>query len=265
MRLTKHQGLGNDFLVVLDETNPSPLAVGPEVARRLCHRRQGIGADGLIHGALDERGLRMHLLNADGSRAEMSGNGIRCLAQAMAMARRLDELVTVIHTDVGDREVTVHHPFPGGHEVRSTMGEVGPGPEVPASVGERLRGQRYATVDVGNPHLVIWADELDLDRVAEEGAWLEQQFPAGANVEYASGGGEGGRIDMQVWERGVGLTEACGTGACAVASAARRWGEAGDEVRVAMPGGEASVRLTVDEAVLEGPIHFVGTVEVPDD
>lgn len=264
MRLTKHHGLGNDFLVVLDENNSGPLDVGSDVARRLCDRRLGIGADGLIHGADEDGIVRMHLFNADGSRAEMSGNGIRCLAQAVALARGVDELSTVILTDAGDRRVRVRRPFPGGHEVRSEMGRIAPGPTVPGAVEERLEGARYVTLDVGNPHLVIWTDALDSRRSTEEGSWLERQFPEGLNVEYASTGADGTEIDMQVWERGVGLTEACGTGACAVAAAARQWSEAGDEVTVRMPGGEAHVRLVGDEAVLDGPVHFIGTVEVPD-
>lgn len=139
IRLTKHQALGNDFLVLLDETNDRALRVGADLARHLCHRTLGVGADGLIHGTRPSGGetgvdVVMHLFNADGSRAEMSGNGVRCLAQAVMIARdRTDPLV--VRTDAGLRRLEwidgATHRRSGTWSVE--MGCPAPGPEVPAA------------------------------------------------------------------------------------------------------------------------------------
>ena len=111
VQLTKHHGLANDFLVVLDEVNGRVPAVDGVLARQLCDRRRGIGADGLIHGEAPPAGSEvdviMHLFNADGSRAEMSGNGIRCLGQALSEARDVREGVFVVSTDAGRRRLQV--------------------------------------------------------------------------------------------------------------------------------------------------------------
>ncbi len=268
MILSKHHGLANDFLVALDEVNGVGPAIDGETARRLCDRRTGIGADGLIHGALPEGGAAdaadvvMHLFNADGSRAEMSGNGIRCLGQAVVLAREVGDAVLRVRTDAGLRVLHVHE-TPQRHlaRVRVEMGPAGAGPHVPEPLHEQLEG-RYATVDLGNPHLVLEvADPGEVD-LGTEGAWLEQQFPGGINVEVVAAAGPD-TIALRVWERGVGLTQACGTGACAAAVAARDWGLVGDRVVVEMPGGSAEVELDPSgEVVLVGPAQHVATVEV---
>lgn len=273
MQLTKHHGLGNDFLVALEEVN-GPLVLDADLARRVCDRRRGLGADGLILGSRPSPGVPdvdghpvaavMTLWNADGSRAEMSGNGIRCLGQALAMAR--DEHVAgyVVATDAGVRHLHVHDD--AGHrlaEVSVTMGPVGPGPVVPDVVAERLAGRRHGTADLGNPHLVVVVDDVTTVDLATEGRWLETQFPAGVNVEFVSAVGNRG-LDLVVWERGAGVTEACGTGAVAAAHLARSWGLVGDEVDVDMPGGSAEVRLGGPEPVLVGPAQHIATIEIPD-
>jgi len=278
MQLTKHHGLGNDFLVALEEVDGTDRA-DATIARALCDRRRGIGADGLIVGTLPAAGqtapdgrpidVVMHLWNADGSRAEMSGNGIRCLGQALATARDDHEATYLVLTDGGLRELVVHDD--GEHrlaQVHVTMGVVADGPEVPASVAEALADATYATVDMGNPHLVVLVADLGTVDLVGTGSWLEQQFAAGVNVEFIALGGEPDTIDLLVWERGAGVTEACGTGAVASASLAHRWGLAGREVRVVMPGGTAEVVLAADddaggEAVLIGPAQHVASLEVP--
>src|SRR5262249_25357604 len=126
----------------------------------------------------------------------------------------------------------------------------------------------YATVDMGNPHLVVLVADLGTVDLVGTGSWLEQQFPAGVNVEFIALGDEPDTIDLLVWERGAGVTEACGTGAVAAASLAHHWGLAGREVQVVMPGGTAEVVLAPDddpdgEAVLIGPAQHVATLEVP--
>jgi diaminopimelate epimerase len=141
------------------------------------------------------------------------------------------------------------------------MGRPRPGPRVAEALEEFLPG-RHGTVDMGNPHLVILVADPDGVDLTTEGAWLEQQFPHGVNVEYIAPDGEGG-LNLRVWERGAGITEACGTGACAAAFEANRWGLVGDEVRVTMPGGAAVVWLDGDGGVtLVGPSVFIADVDV---
>lgn len=268
MILSKHHGLANDFLVVLDELNGPRTAVDGDLARRVCDRRTGLGADGLIHGAAPEADpddgadLVMHLFNADGSRAEMSGNGIRCLGQAVVLAREVGDAVLRVRTDAGMRVLHVHEtPDPHVARVRVDMGRPTDGPHVPEPLHEQLPG-RYATVGLGNPHLVLEVDDPAAVDLETEGAWLERQFPDGINVEIIAATGPD-TIALRVWERGVGLTQACGTGAGAAAHTAHRWGLVGDTVEVEMPGGAATVELEPDgEVVLIGPAQHVATIEV---
>jgi diaminopimelate epimerase len=268
--LSKHHGLGNDFLVALDERNDRLLTIDGEIARRLCDRRRGIGADGLIHGARPAGApaahgidVVMHLYNSDGSRAEMSGNGVRCLGHAVARARGMRSGAVTVLTDAGKRPLTVK---PGDDDQRVSvsvgMGVPTPGPHVPDALDEFLSGL-HGTVDMGNPHLVIVvADPAGVD-LATEGAWLEAQFPHGVNVEYIAVDPNRTAITLRVWERGAGITEACGTGACAAASAAHQWGLVDRQVRVHMPGGSAEVQLEDDGSVtLIGPSVFIADVDV---
>jgi diaminopimelate epimerase len=277
MRLTKHHGLGNDFVIALEEVN-GPLHGDATLARALCDRRRGIGADGLIIGSRPSGDVTgpggrpidvvMHLWNADGSRAEMSGNGIRCLGQALAMARDDHEATYAVFTDGGFRELVVHDD--ANHRLATvsvTMGLVGEGPAVPPSVSERLGGDRHATADLGNPHLVVLVSDLSSVDLVGTGAWIESQFDAGINVEFIATGTEPDSLDLLVWERGAGVTEACGTGATAAATLAHQWGLVGREVRVVMPGGSAEVIVAPSpdaEPTLIGPSQHIATIELPD-
>jgi diaminopimelate epimerase len=268
--LTKHHGLGNDFLVTLDERNGGPTAVDADLARHLCDRRRGIGADGLIRGAEPDEEQRangidvvMHLFNSDGSRAEMSGNGIRCLGQALARHRDLTEGEVDVLTDAGRRPLVVA-PGAGADtvDVSAGMGRPGPGPHVPEALDEFFVS-RHGTVDLGNPHLVILVHDPAVVELATEGAWLERQFPKGINVEYIAVVDDGRGLHLRVWERGAGVTEACGTGACAAAFLAHSWGLTDEDVVVTMPGGSARVRLDADGSVtLTGPSVFVAEIGI---
>jgi diaminopimelate epimerase len=269
VRLTKHHGLANDFLVVLDEANGRDLTIDGEHAKKFCARRTGIGADGLIHGARPGGGepsgtdVVMHLFNSDGSRAEMSGNGIRCLAQALAMERGDEDETYTVATDGGLRHLDLVTDGPTSVHVSVSMGVAAPGPSVPVPVAEELDG-RHTTFDLGNPHLVVEVDDPRAVDLPTRGAWLEQQFAGGINVEFiAKSDGRSQSIVMRVWERGAGITRACGTGACAAALAAHRWGLVGERVIVEMPGGSAEVTLG-DDIVLTGPAEFIATIEVDD-
>jgi diaminopimelate epimerase len=269
VRLSKHHGLGNDFLVVLDERNDVAPVIDGASAVALCDRRRGIGADGLIHGAAPDPeqvapgiDVVMHLFNADGSRAEISGNGIRCLAQAVARQRGASDTTVVAATDAGIRTLAVSATEdPAVCHVRVEMGEPRPGPTVPQPV-EELLGVRHGTVDMGNPHLVVLVDDPASVDLATEGPWLESQFAGGVNVEYVAVRDAGATIELRVWERGAGITEACGSGACAATFQAAQWGLVGDRVQVAMPGGTADVELVDGEAVLIGPSVLVADIDL---
>jgi diaminopimelate epimerase len=266
LHLTKHHGLANDFLIALDEANDGDVVIDGALARRLCDRRTGLGADGLIRGGRPADGsdadVVMHLFNADGTRAEMSGNGIRCLAHAVALARGSDVPIELtIATDAGTRRANIGSLDAKVAEVSVSMGPARPGPDVPEPLGERLP-TRHVTVDFGNPHLVIEVPDPGVVDLTTEGAWLSQQFPDGINVEYVAASAPD-RLTMRVWERGVGITEACGTGACAAAHAAGLWGLIDGHATVAMPGGLAEVSLG-DDVVLTGPSELVARIEVHD-
>jgi diaminopimelate epimerase len=293
MRLTKHHGLGNDFLVVLDPDASHPLDA--PLARALCDRHTGVGADGIVRATPAATGgacARMELRNADGSRAEMSGNGIRCLAQALLLGgwAPAGEDVTV-ETDAGLRTVTVHGQLdPVTHAMSVAMGAARIEGEAPEWTGDGIG--RALVVGMGNPHLVLGppaagrdpgtgSDPLalgEIDLVAL-GEAVDAKVPGGANVNLvaplprsarpagpAAPAGRGDRgIAVRTYERGVGLTRACGTGACASAVAARHWGLAGDRVTVDMPGGRAEVVLGEgegDPVVLRGPATYVAAVEL---
>lgn len=267
MRLTKHHGLGNDFLVALGGRAPTA-----SLARQLCDRRRGIGADGLIVGAApEEEGLdvTMKLRNADGSAAEMSGNGIRCLAQAVALDRGGNGASLLIGTDAGPRRVDVGPTDAEGTcEVAVDMGELAAGPPIPPEQRALLAGlvgrePLAATVDAGNPHLVVFVEDLDavdaLD-LGVVGPRLQAGFPDGVNVEVVTA--RDGDLHLRVWERGVGRTEACGTGATAAAVIAHRHGLVDRAPAVHMPGGAVRVEVGGASARLVGPATFVARVEV---
>ena len=264
MRLTKHHGLGNDFLVLLDLSGHHP--VTPELAVALCDRRTGIGADGLLRvsAGTGEADVTMLLLNADGSEAEMSGNGIRCLAQAVFQARLAAPPVLRVATGAGLRTVT-ELSRTDDHTQRFSvdMGQAKVGADEPEWVdGPVLRATR---VDVGNPHVVLhWGEESlpHLDVLVAIGSRIDGLTPGGSNVEFVRPGGAAGHLEMAVFERGVGPTLACGTGACAVAAAAHHWELAGTESTVHMPGGPVDITLG-DPVLLTGDATSVATVYTP--
>ena len=260
MRLTKHHGLGNDFLVALARTAPNQTE---QLAKQLCNRRTGIGADGLLLGLPggDGADLTMVLRNADGSLAEMSGNGIRCLAQAYAMANRTGPTSLDIDTAGGRRTVEIDS---DSSEAQATvgMGAVGPGPGVHDEILNQSGTSFVATADLGNPHLVVVVQDQSTIDIETMGSRYEAFYPEGMNVEFISvAPDDPDAIDMAVWERGVGVSEACGTGATAAAVCAHRWGLVGGDVQVNMPGGTVRV-LVREEPILIGPVTYIGAIEV---
>jgi diaminopimelate epimerase len=266
LQLVKHHGLGNDFLVAfhvdLPEHDLSALA------RRVCDRRRGVGADGLLIGeSHPDASAEMVLFNADGGRSEISGNGLRCFAHALAMRRGDASPVTMtISTDAGLRGIElVATDDPATMIGTASMGDV---VEIAAPAGWAAlgvdRARPAAHLRVGNPHTVVAVDDLravDLDS-------LGRALPD-VNLEIVATGPTADSITMRVHERGVGITQACGTGACAAAVAASRWGLAAPQdgkLVVEMDGGRASVGIENDAAgattvSLSGPTTYVATIE----
>jgi diaminopimelate epimerase len=261
LQLSKHHGFGNDFLVVF-HPGVDDLA---DLARRLCDRRRGIGADGLlIAESAEGYTAEMALFNADGSRAEMSGNGIRCFAQALADRRgNLDP--QRILTDAGPRSVSIK-PTADPHTITALveMGDVLPLGEPDGWAALGCHPDRpVAHLSLGNPHSVVGVDDVTVVDLLDLGGKVPK-----INLEIVHPGPETNAVTMRVHERGAGITEACGTGACAAAYASRSWGlvtPTASEVLVHMEGGTAAVTFdpaSPTTAVLAGPATHIATIDV---
>jgi diaminopimelate epimerase len=266
-QLTKLHATGNDFLVT-----DAPITARQAVA--LCDRFTGVGADGvlLLGPGTDGADATMMLLNADGSIAEMSGNGARCLAWAarragMGTAERL-----VVDTGGGRRTLDLTTDDSGAvvHAV-CDMGAITFAPDaipVKAATAEDLTvevdGLALAgdAAGIGNPHWVLLVDDPATVDVARIGPRLEHdaRFPNRVNVEFVAVAGTD-RLRMRVWERGVGETQSCGTGACAAAAVAHRRGLVGRHVTVTVPGGDLDVELGATVR-LGGPVVHVFDVDI---
>ena len=264
VQLSKHHGLGNDFLVY-DLAQGTPPLPWPQLAVQWCHRRTGVGADGLLLlNRNSPTDLSMVLYNADGSRAEMSGNGIRCLVQAA----HLETLASSgtwynVSTDTGVRVVEVTSDWDG--ETLQLSVDMGIVEKIDAPLQwdvlqcDPIRPVHH--VSLGNPHSVVGVDNVrTVDLLS-----LGEKVPL-INLEIIEPGPEPHGITMRVHERGAGITSACGTGACAAADAALKWGFVSQdthEVVVHMDGGDARVRISSDrQATLIGPAVYIGVVTV---
>jgi diaminopimelate epimerase len=267
LELTKVEGLGNDFLL-LDRRDASVAAIEAELvtlaelAPAVCHRRTGVGGDGiLVLGPPRVAGhdASMWVVNHDGSRPEMCGNGLRCVALVVAGVGRH---VITVDTDAGPRrcEVIAERAEAGDVEV-----DMGPG----LSLGERSpaagEGRTFDAVSMGNPHAVAFVgpgeDPEALARRIGPGVERAPELPGGTNVELAQVRPDGSVL-LWVWERGCGITEACGTGACATAVAGVRRGLLPTDVpiTVQLPGGPLEIRVPADEGAgvrMRGPARVV--------
>lgn len=252
----KYEGLGNDFVLIEADREDE---VSAELARSLCDRRFGVGGDGVLL-VLPPRSpgaaARMRVVNADGSVPEMCGNGLRCAALHVARARALEHGELIFDTDAGPKPCTIDDGGAMGL-VTVDMGVV----RVGGAATLELEGVRWelALADAGNPHAVTVqaADRRTIDAVGPRIA-TDPRFPAGTNVEFATFRGD--EVDLVVYERGVGVTLACGTGACATVAVgvANGWVRAGQEVRVHLPGGDLSITVGEDgRAVMRGPARHV--------
>ena len=267
LRVWKYEATGNDFVLTFDPDDRSPLSA--EDVRALCDRRVGIGADGAIRVAPGRDAVPfMDYRNADGSLAEMCGNGLRCVALLLRDEGGLDESSFEVHTRAGDRRVEIG----SDGTVTVDMGEPnftkaaipmrGPAWETfldqPLDLGGGIE-VRASAVSMGNPHLVLFVeDDPERFHVSHIGPVLERddRFPEGTNVEFARIGEED--IEARVWERGSGETMACGSGACAIAVAAHETGLAEARVAVRFPGGVLDVERSPGGTVLlTGPVRRV--------
>lgn len=280
MKLAKWQGLGNDYLIVEESALPAPLT--PEAIGLLCDRHLGVGSDGILlrtepTGAVPGAVARMRVFNPDGGEPEMCGNGIRMFARYLAATGTVVACEFTVETLAGP--ITPRLLEDGA--VRVDMGrarfrsdnitpEIAPG--VPRGVADEARGAsdaagpaegsagaadvvdallradgvdyRFTFVDVGNPHCVILVDDPATFDVAGVGPVVEHHpyFPNRVNVEFIRVEADGS-VRMRVWERGVGETQACGTGATAVGAACVRLGLATSPVLVRLPGGDLTIEV----------------------
>ncbi len=282
IEFTKGHGTQNDFVVLPDPQVRLELTV--ERIAALCDRQRGLGADGVLRvaraGALQAAGVLAELpdgvgdqdwfmdyRNADGSIAEMCGNGVRVFAHYLAASGLETRGEFVVGSRAGARPVTVHTAGPVHGEVTVAMGEVRELGESTATVAGW--GYRGIGIDVGNPHLACVDPELTADALAKldltvAPGYDPDLFPHGVNIELVTGLDATGAVDMRVYERGVGETRSCGTGTVAAAAAALAAGgfrisaDTG-EVTVRVPGGAVSVGLERGLAWLRGPSVLVAT------
>jgi diaminopimelate epimerase len=261
VRFEKWEGLGNDFVVLRDP----PLAlddVDDAGVQRLCDRRVGVGADGVLFVETRDRTTpRMIVRNADGSRPEMCGNGLRCVAGHLVLAGGSVSRALVIATDAGDKTCEVRSTSEGSVDVIVDMGVARAGPDLIAVVGGQEH--RFHTIDMGNPHAISFADHAE-GALHALGPVVTRIPPGGTNVELCRTLPD--RIVVGVWERGVGPTQACGTGACAVAAAACDTGRAsfGVPITVELPGGALEITVAAGSRAvrMRGPARRVFSGEV---
>jgi diaminopimelate epimerase len=262
LRFDKYEGIGNDFLVVQAE---SESALGPDQARALCDRHFGVGGDGVLlsvppvtagaHG-------RMVVLNADGSRPEGCGNGLRCVALALARKSGRARAELVIDTDAGPRTALVDSRGDVA-DVTVSMGKATREGELRAQHrGEELVFQR---ISMGNPHAIVFDVACTEQELDDLGPRISQALAGGTNVEIVRASGPAA-FDVLVWERGVGRTLACGTGAAAVAALAAMTGRAPYDAPIALrlPGGPLELTVSREDLAvsLRGPARFVFSGEV---
>ena len=285
LAFSKLHATGNDFLVLVDLDarfgSPGRNRLAPSLRAALCDRRRGVGADGLIRllGGRDGADCEMELTNADGGLAEISGNGLRCLAHVAAQLGLATGDRLVVDTAAGRREISIRR-RPEDGEVdyaEAEMGLVMFAPEMipvvadsPFDLEATVDGVHYRgdAAGVGNPHYVVFVDDPDAVPLDRHGPVLEHdaRFPNRTNVEMVVPTASG--LRMRIWERGVGETASCGSGACAAAGVAHRRGLAPARMTVAVPGGELVVDLQpngdgMSLAVrLGGPVAHVFDVDV---
>jgi len=288
----KYEGLGNDFILIDDRDKTDP-SLTPEQSAKLCNRNFSVGGDGVIFAlqadlTTDEYDFKMRIYNSDGSEPEMCGNGIRCLAQFLADlgetspvdGYKIDTLagpiVPLMNEEEGTITVDMGPPELVGANVPCTLEANFEGESIVEQTLALDNGKEFkvSAVSMGNPHCIIFVDDLEKDIDFEtEGPALEchPSFPAKTNVEFVQVMSPT-HLKMKVWERGAGPTLACGTGTCALVVAAIRAGKiprpTGDDprVRVTLPGGDLFIewRESNNKIYMTGPgtFSFSGSAEL---
>lgn len=252
MQFTKYNGLGNDF-VFLDGTTAQAVQDPAGLARRLCNRRTGIGADGLILLLpSDVADVRMRIINSDGSEAEMCGNASRCVPLHLLKTGQTTKKQLTLETLAGPIKTEVLDEAQG--LVRVNMGT--PREIIfPFTVKTASHQWQGTNLSMGNPHFVVPVEDVENFPVAEIGPQLETHpaFPHKTNVEFVQILDKN-TVRMRVWERGAGITQACGTGACATAAACILNGLTQHPVTVKLDGGELQIDWPDRQAIwMTGP------------
>jgi diaminopimelate epimerase len=269
----KYEGLGNDFIVLDAEVWPEQ-DVGPALARALCDRHRAVGGDGVLWVRETGPGAaRLVIFNADGTRPEMCGNGVRCVAAWLADRGRLSVGQTLaLETDAGPRPVRIAEGADGAWRASVDMGALTVDPAPIATVASAAGPVEVFFADAGNPHAVLFTpvvDRAEAEGIAARVRALEARYPHGTNVEFVVETGAQGVV-VRVHERGVGWTLACGTGACAVAAVrAARSSATRAVTEVTLDGGTLSIAVEREpdgryRAVMTGPARraFEGGVRV---
>lgn len=256
---TKMQGLGNDFVVI--DTITQQVEITSALVRNMSDRHRGIGCDQLLLLQASEgpqADFVYRIFNADGTEVEQCGNGARCVARYLVKNKLTDKTSFTLQTAKGAITVEVHN----DESVTVCMGK-------PLKLNKKqtlvLEGQSYdyVFVDVGNPHMVIFDAKVDDIAGVGEALSRHSQFSGGVNVSFIQSISPD-IIDVIVYERGAGLTEACGSAACAVAAAVHSQGSIGERVTVVQPGGQLSIFSGLDGAIfMQGPAEFVFKGEWP--
>lgn len=248
----KMHGLGNDF-VVLDARRDALPALSETMARAIADRHTGIGCDQLIVlEPSDTQEFAMRIFNSDGGEVEACGNATRAVALLHGVPARIETAGGLLSLEPGDgvASVDMGEPRLGWDQIpldyaMDTL-------SLPVGWGEL---KKPAAVNVGNPHVIFFVEDADAVDLATLGPEIEHDalFPERVNVNVASGVGPD-HLKLHVWERGVGLTRACGTGACATAVAAIRRGLVGNKVTVTLPGGDLLIEWSEGSTIrMTGP------------
>lgn len=267
MEFTKAHGLGNDFIII--EDMEGSLSMTGEDAARLCDRRTGIGADGLMLVRPSDRAdAYMHLFNSDGSVAEMCGNGIRCFAKYLYHSGLAKKPVLAIDTPAGIKQAELRIENGSVSAVRIDMGVplperkdvpmVGEGPCELITIPVEGRDFLCTALNTGVPHLVIFESGLTEGEICHFGPLFERHplFPAGTNVNFAHINNDGS-ISVRTWERGCGRTLACGTGSCACMVAAAMAGYTPRSAVIRLALGELFTEWAEDGHIfMTGPAEF---------
>ena len=270
--MIKYQGLGNDYLVLDPNKNRIQLQ-GKKIAL-LCQRGFGLGADGVLYGPVDINGkMGVHIYNSDGSEAAISGNGVRIFAKYLMDHEYVKEQKFSIETLSGPIEVECLNNR--ATEFRVNMGkasfisrEIPVTGEIREVINETFtfndKDYKATCLTVGNPHCIIFTDQVSEDQVKNLGPYVENadEFPERMNLQICHQIDKG-NLDIEIWERGSGYTKASGTGSCAAAMAAYKLGLVESRINVNQPGGMIQIDIAEDETIyMTGTVGYIADVSV---